>query len=59
MNYLIIQDADGGMDAATDILGLPRLNHELVLFVWRDGEWERVNSWPIPPALITASESVV
>jgi hypothetical protein len=59
VNYLIIQDADGGMDAATDILGLPRLNHELVLFVWRDGAWERVNSWPIPPALITGSDSVV
>jgi hypothetical protein len=59
VDYLIIQDADGSMDMATDTLGLPRLNHELVLFVWRDDTWEQVKSWPIPPALITASDSVV
>jgi hypothetical protein len=51
-DYLIIQDAEGGMDKATDTLGLPRLNHELVLFVWRAGTWERTKSWPVPPALI-------
>jgi hypothetical protein len=51
-DYLIIQDADGSMDKATDTLGLPRLKHELVLFVWRDGAWEKVKSWPVPPALI-------
>ena len=51
-DYLIIQDAEGMMDKATDTLGLPRLNHELVLFVWRDGAWERVKSWPVPPPLI-------
>jgi len=51
-NYLIIQDADGSMDKATDTLGLPRLNHELALFVWQAGAWQQVKSWPIPPALI-------
>jgi hypothetical protein len=30
VDYLIIQDADGSMDKATDTLGLPRLHHELV-----------------------------
>jgi hypothetical protein len=56
VDYLIIQDADGNMDMATDTLGLPRLKHELVLFVWRDNTWERVKSWPIPPDLITLSK---
>jgi hypothetical protein len=40
------------MDKATDTLGLPRLHHELVLFVWRDDAWRPVKSRPIPPALI-------
>jgi len=40
------------MDEVTDTLGLPRLNHELVLYTWRDGAWERAKTWPIPPGLI-------
>ncbi len=48
-DYLIIQDAEGNMDEKTDALGLRRLNHELVLFVWRDGKWEQMKSWPVPP----------
>ena len=51
-DYLLIQDGEGMMDEATDTLGLPRIIHELVLFVWRAGAWERMKSWPIPPALI-------
>jgi hypothetical protein len=51
-DYLIIQDADGDMRKAADALGLPPLHHELVLFGWRAGSWQRVKSWPIPPALI-------
>lgn len=51
-DFLIIQDAEGVMDNATDALGLPRLHDELVLYVWRDGAWQRKKSWPIPPALI-------
>jgi hypothetical protein len=51
-DYLIIQDADGDMRNATETLGLPPLNHELALFGWRAGAWERIKSWPIPPALI-------
>ena len=51
-DFLIIQDAEGIMDEATDALGLPRLHHELVLYVWRDGAWQRTKSWPIPPPLI-------
>jgi len=52
IDYLVIQDAEGLMNEETDTLGLPRLNHELVLFVWRHGKWERMKSWPVPPALI-------
>lgn len=52
VNCLIVQDAQGSIDEATDALGLPRLNHELVLFVWRDGAWARLKSWPVPPSLI-------
>jgi hypothetical protein len=51
-DFLIMQDAEGGMDKATDVLRPPRLHDELVLNVWRDGAWERMKSWPIPPALI-------
>jgi hypothetical protein len=51
-DYLLIQDAEGMMDETIDTLGLPPINHELVLFVWRDVAWERVKSWPVPPALI-------
>jgi hypothetical protein len=51
-DYLIIQDAEGVMDKTTDTLGLPRLNRELALFVWRDGAWMKVKSWPVPAALI-------
>jgi hypothetical protein len=52
LDYLLIQDGEGTMDDETDTLGLPRLNHELVLYAWRDGRWQRAKSWPIPPALI-------
>jgi hypothetical protein len=52
LHYLLIQDGEGTMDEETDTLGLPRLHHELVLYVWRDGGWKRAKSWPIPPALI-------
>jgi hypothetical protein len=51
-DYLLLQDAEGPMDEATDALGLPRLDRELVLYNWRDGGWKRIKSWPIPPALV-------
>jgi len=51
-DYLLVQDAEGVMDAATSALGLPRLDHELVLYGWRDGAWAKLKSWPVPPALI-------
>jgi hypothetical protein len=50
--YLLLQNAEGPMDEATDALGLPRLDRELVLYTWRDGGWKRMKSWPIPPALV-------
>jgi hypothetical protein len=50
-NYLLIQDAEGVMDEVIDSLGLPGINHELVLFGWRDGAWQKVKSWPVPPEL--------
>jgi hypothetical protein len=40
------------MDEVTDLLGLPRLNHELVLFGWQEGAWQKVKSWSVPPHLI-------
>jgi hypothetical protein len=52
-NYLVIQDAECEWDDEdTDKVGLSRINHELALFAWRNGAWEKVKSWPIPPALI-------
>jgi hypothetical protein len=51
-NYLVVQDAEGAMDEVTDKLGLPRIHHELALFAWRNDAWEKVKSWPIPPALM-------
>ena len=50
-NYLIVQDNERMMDEMTDKLGLPRIDHELALFAWRNGTWEKVKSWPIPAAL--------
>jgi len=50
-NYLLIQDAEGVMDEVIDSLGLPRINHELVLFGWQDGAWQKVKSWPVSPDL--------
>src|SRR4051812_47478556 len=43
-DYLLLQDAEGPMDEATDALGLPRLDRELVLYSWRDGGWKPVKS---------------
>ena len=51
-DYLIIQDAEGLMDTESDVLGLPRLQHELALFEWRDGAWHKAKSWPVPKAFI-------
>jgi hypothetical protein len=50
-DYLIIQDNERVMDAVTDKLGLSRLDREVALFAWRNGAWEKVGSWPVPPAL--------
>ena len=54
-DYLLLQDAEGPMNEATDALGLPRIDRELVLYTWRDGGWKRVKSWSIPPALVQRS----
>ena len=51
-NYLIVQDAERVMDDVIDKLGLSQIDHELVLFAWRNGAWAKVKSWPIPPALM-------
>jgi hypothetical protein len=50
-DYLIVQDNERAMDAVTDKLGLSRLDREVALFAWRNGTWEKVRSWPVPPAL--------
>jgi hypothetical protein len=50
-DYLIIQDNERVMNEAASQIGLPRLNRELALFVRRNGAWEKVKSWPVPPAL--------
>jgi hypothetical protein len=47
-NYLLIEGAEDVMDEATDSLGLPRINPELVLFGWQDGAWQKMKSWPVP-----------
>jgi hypothetical protein len=52
VDYLIIHDADGNMDEVTDGLGLPRLDKELALFVWRNDGWQKAKSWPVPPNLV-------
>jgi hypothetical protein len=51
-NYLIVQDAERVMDEVIDKLGLSQIDHELALFAWRNGAWDKVKSWPIPPALM-------
>jgi hypothetical protein len=40
------------MDDRTEALGLPRLHHELALFGWRGGGWQKLKSWPIPPDIV-------
>jgi hypothetical protein len=51
-DYLIVQDAEGSMDTAADVLGLPRLNGELVLFGWQGNRWIALKSWPVPTRLV-------
>jgi len=51
-HYLVIQDAEAVMDEATHTLGLPAINHELALFVFRKNKWDKLKSWPIPRDLI-------
>jgi hypothetical protein len=50
-NYLLVQDAEGAMGEVTDLLGLPRIDHQLVLFGWQNGAWRKMKSWPVPPNL--------
>ncbi len=50
--YLIVQDSERAMDEITDEFGLPRIDHEFALFAWRNGAWEKVRSWAIPPSLM-------
>ncbi len=50
--YLIVQDSERAMDEVTDAFGLPRIDHEFALFAWRNGAWEKVRSWAIPPSLM-------
>jgi hypothetical protein len=51
-DYLVVQDAEGSMDTAADVLGLPRLNGELVLFGWQGNRWIALKSWPVPTRLV-------
>lgn len=51
--YLLIQDGECAWDEEdTDKIGLSRIDHEIALFAWRDGAWNKVQSWPIPVALL-------
>ena len=47
-DYLIVEGVLGGMDEAAETLGLPRLKHEVVLFAWRNGAWQREKAWQAP-----------
>jgi hypothetical protein len=47
--YLILHDRDGPIDALAARLGVPSPNGELILLERRNGQWERMKSWPIPP----------
>ncbi len=50
VQYLILHDRDGPVDAPAARLGVSAPKGELVLFVHRNGGWERMKSWPIPPS---------
>jgi hypothetical protein len=51
-DYLLVQDAEGVMDATIDALELPRIDHELALFARRDEGWQKIKSWPVPAGLL-------
>ncbi len=47
--YLILQDRRAwAIDKVAARLGVTPPQHELVLFTWRDGKWQKMKSWPIP-----------
>jgi hypothetical protein len=48
VQYLIIHDRDGPIDALAARLGVPAPKGEVALFVRRNGQWEMMKSWPIP-----------
>lgn len=50
VQYLIIHDRDGPVDALAARLGVPAPKGEVALFVRRNGQWEMMKSWPIPPS---------
>jgi hypothetical protein len=48
--YLILHDGQGSVAALAARLGVPPPDG-LVLFMRRNGQWEKMKSWPIPPAV--------
>ncbi len=54
--YLLIHDRDAVMDDLAAKIGVPPPRSEFVLYAARNGRWEKVKSWPIPPALIDRKE---
>jgi hypothetical protein len=48
--YLILHDGQGSVAALAARLGVPPPDG-LVLFIRRNGQWEKMKSWPIPPAV--------
>ncbi len=51
--YVILHDRQGSdsVAALAARLGVPPPKNELDLFAWRNGQWEKMKSWPIPPAV--------
>ncbi len=51
-DYVVLHDAERNMNEKTDEIGLPHIHHEVALFAWHNGKWQKAKSWPIPPALM-------
>ncbi len=55
-DYLLIHDVHGNIAEIAAKIGVPAPRREFALYARKNGAWEKVRAWPVPPAIPSTRE---
>jgi len=55
-DYLLIHDVHGNIGEIAPKVGVPAPRHEFALYARKNGAWEKVHTWPVPPTIPSTRE---